>query len=271
MELLAQIDADAAGRHLGDEIRRPFDVVILADPDLSTPLRPDEQEGVRLGFVVQIQADASVISGLDSRGVRLVVSQPGDEPGVRVTMPRLSDRRGHVDLSFDQLGLLEVRHRIVAAFELVTRQAVAILQRRDRSFIERFDRQRAGSMGSWRRPWDGLPGRRWLSSKRRSPSYDTADRPATRTEEVARLPDVLASGPQLLSDPPRQARLAEPCSDPTAARVVGWVKPTRARLSPVGFTHPTNSRSPRPGSAISCLRRSEPAPATPPVIRICWL
>ena len=40
-------------------------------------------------------------------------------------------RRGHVDNSFDELGLLQARHRIVATLELVAGQAIAVDQRRN--------------------------------------------------------------------------------------------------------------------------------------------
>ena len=48
-----------------------------------------------------------------------------------LTVHPMTDRRGHVDFSFDQLGLLETRHGVVTPFELVATQSVAILERRN--------------------------------------------------------------------------------------------------------------------------------------------
>ncbi len=93
LELLAQIEADAAGGHLGDEFRRPLNISIVADPDLTATLGQDDEKAVRLRFVVQIQTDAAVIPGSDSRRVRLVVTQPGDETSVRMTVPPMADVR----------------------------------------------------------------------------------------------------------------------------------------------------------------------------------
>ena len=43
-------------------------------------------------------------------------------------MPNVTYRGSHVDDSFDEFGLLQVRHRRVATFELVAGQAIACLQ-----------------------------------------------------------------------------------------------------------------------------------------------
>jgi len=47
---------------------------------------------------------------------------------VRAAVVVNADRRGHVDDSFDQFGLLQVRHRGVAPLELVAREAIACTQ-----------------------------------------------------------------------------------------------------------------------------------------------
>src|SRR5512135_3909658 len=73
--------------------------------------------------------------------------------------------RGHVDNPFDQFGLLEIRRRIVAAFELGAREAVAVFERRD------LRRRRGGHLrgsgpggrgghGRWAPAWKGRSGRR---------------------------------------------------------------------------------------------------------------
>ena len=50
---------------------------------------------------------------------------------MREAVPAISYGRRHVDNSFDQLGLLHVGHRVVAALELVAGQVVAVLELRD--------------------------------------------------------------------------------------------------------------------------------------------
>jgi hypothetical protein len=50
---------------------------------------------------------------------------------VRLAVPHVADWGRHVDHSFDELGLLAVRHRRVAALELVARQAIAGAEGRD--------------------------------------------------------------------------------------------------------------------------------------------
>jgi hypothetical protein len=44
-------------------------------------------------------------------------------------MPPVTDGRGHVNDSFDELGLLEIRHRVISPLELGAGQAIAVLQR----------------------------------------------------------------------------------------------------------------------------------------------
>jgi hypothetical protein len=46
-------------------------------------------------------------------------------------MPPVPDRGRHINLSFDEFGLFEVRHRIVRPLELGAGKPVAILQRWD--------------------------------------------------------------------------------------------------------------------------------------------
>jgi hypothetical protein len=98
-----------------------------------------------VGVVIQVQADAAVIARLDPGRVRFIIRQPGNQSGMRVAVPPVSDRRGHVNLSFDQLGLLELGHRIVPPLELGAGQAVAVLQRKDHSVI--LGHIRSGRLG----------------------------------------------------------------------------------------------------------------------------
>jgi len=83
IELFPQIVTGAAGGDFGNQFGGSFDVVILADASLATSLRPDDQESVGLRLVVQIEANASIIASLDTGGVRFIIPQPGDQPGMR--------------------------------------------------------------------------------------------------------------------------------------------------------------------------------------------
>ena len=47
----------------------------------------------------------------------------------------VADGGRHVDDSFDELGLLELGHGLIAAQELVPSQPIAALQRRDRGLV----------------------------------------------------------------------------------------------------------------------------------------
>ena len=74
VELLPQVVTDAAGGDFRDQLGRSLDVIILADAGLSPMFGQDDQEGVGLGFVVQVQADGAVIARLDPGRVRFINS-----------------------------------------------------------------------------------------------------------------------------------------------------------------------------------------------------
>ena len=77
LALRPQIVADAAGGDLGHELRGSRDVVVIVDASLATAIRSNDQVCVGLGLVVQVQADAAVVAGLDAGGLRIIEAQPG--------------------------------------------------------------------------------------------------------------------------------------------------------------------------------------------------
>ena len=50
--------------------------------------------------------------------------EPAYETRMRAAVLFVADGRGHVNDSFDQLGLLQARHRVVATLEFVAAQVV---------------------------------------------------------------------------------------------------------------------------------------------------
>ena len=131
LELDAEIVAGTTGSNLGHHVRRAFHVIVGADSCLAAALRLDEEKRVRLGLVVEIEADAAVVSALDTGSSRLVVTQPITDVQVRSTVSPLSYRRWHVDDPFDQLGFLQLRHRLVPALKLGAGQPIAVFEFRD--------------------------------------------------------------------------------------------------------------------------------------------
>ena len=57
-----QVIACAAGGDLGDQLGRALDIIVLADPALPATLTFDEEQVVRLGHVVEVEADAGVVA-----------------------------------------------------------------------------------------------------------------------------------------------------------------------------------------------------------------
>ena len=130
--LVVQIVGSAAGRDLHDQLGRPFNVVVVTDARLATGLRPDEEGGVRLEFVVEVQSHRGVVQRQNAGGERGVGAKEAMDGGLRASMTGGAGGRCHVDDSLDQLCFLDVRPGGVAAFELATREAVAALQARRR-------------------------------------------------------------------------------------------------------------------------------------------
>jgi hypothetical protein len=54
--------------------------------------------------------------------------EPDSDPNVGLAVQPETDRRGHVDDSFDKLGLFDVRACAVAAMEFASREMIAGLQ-----------------------------------------------------------------------------------------------------------------------------------------------
>jgi hypothetical protein len=80
------------------------------------------------GRVVIVETDRGIATGDDARRVSHIGTDPGGNLAVWLAMVMQPDGRSHVDDSFDEFGLLEARHRVVAAFEFLASQVVARLQ-----------------------------------------------------------------------------------------------------------------------------------------------
>jgi hypothetical protein len=122
-----QVIAGAARRHLGYQLGSASNVPIGIDVRLSPALWRNEQQRVRLRLIIQIQPDGTVIPYFHTRRNSQVVTQPTNEMRVRRTMLTVTCGGWHVDDSFNQLGLFQVWHRLIAAFKLSTRQSITAL------------------------------------------------------------------------------------------------------------------------------------------------
>ena len=130
--LLAEVDAGAAGRDLGHQLGAALDVIVRADPHSPAALRADDQERVGLGHVSEVEADAAVVARLHTGSAGPIDPQPAHE--LECGSPWLINAHGrwHVHDSFDELGLLQARHRVVATLEFVAGQVFAVDQERNR-------------------------------------------------------------------------------------------------------------------------------------------
>jgi hypothetical protein len=70
-------------------------------------------------------------SALCARRESAVLTQSPEQTGILFAMSDHRDAVGHEDDPLDQLRLLDVRHRLVAALELGAIEVVAVAQRRD--------------------------------------------------------------------------------------------------------------------------------------------
>jgi hypothetical protein len=123
-ELVAQVIARAAGRDLDDELWWAFDVALGPQPRGSAALGRQSERHVRLWFVVEVEPQGRVVGTMDPGRAQCVEPTPDHEQHMGFAVPGTADGRRHVDHSLGELRLLAVRHRSVAAFELVARQPV---------------------------------------------------------------------------------------------------------------------------------------------------
>ena len=94
-------------------------------------IRLDEEQTVGLGHILKIKAHGAVVADLAARSTGLVHREPANQMRVLTPVETLPHRGWHVNDSFNELGLLEMRHRLVTPLELGDRQAIAVLKRRD--------------------------------------------------------------------------------------------------------------------------------------------
>src|SRR5947207_8207646 len=118
-----KIITGAAGGNFANQFGRAFDIAVTISAGLSAMIRKNSKESVRLRFVIQVYAQGGIVASLHSWSIGTVVAQPGDQVEMRFAMLFQAYWGGHVDNSFDKLGLLELRHRFIPAFESRARQA----------------------------------------------------------------------------------------------------------------------------------------------------
>ena len=82
IKLGVEVVTGAARSHLSDELWRSFKVVISGDSRLAAVIRIDEEYGIRLWLVVEVQAHARVVGNNHARSRRFVDSQPSYEMGM---------------------------------------------------------------------------------------------------------------------------------------------------------------------------------------------
>jgi hypothetical protein len=57
-----QVDAHATGGHFSHEFGRALDVAVCVDLHVAAMSRFDEQQGVGLRFIVQVQTDGGIVA-----------------------------------------------------------------------------------------------------------------------------------------------------------------------------------------------------------------
>ncbi len=81
-----EIIARTARRHLCHQLGAAFNVAVFTQASLSAALRVNEQTGIRLGLVVQIQPHRAIVSCLYPRGAGFVQDEPSHEMTVGPAM-----------------------------------------------------------------------------------------------------------------------------------------------------------------------------------------
>src|SRR5262245_43136635 len=130
-ELRVEVVARAGGRDLGDKLRGSLDIVVLRDPRPASVVGEDEEADIRLWLVVQVEAHGRVAAQIDPWRPQVVGTEPEMQIPMRLSVLALLDRRGQVHHPFNQLGLLQLRHGVVPALELVPAQPVSVLEGRN--------------------------------------------------------------------------------------------------------------------------------------------
>src|SRR5207253_1451171 len=110
-----EVNAGRRAGNLGDQLRAAFDVAASVERYLAAALGFNEERGVGLRLVFEVEVERAVVTPLDPRRQRVVRAQPGHQSRMRPAVPPLTHGRWHVDHSVDELGLLDLGHRLVAA------------------------------------------------------------------------------------------------------------------------------------------------------------
>src|SRR6266446_1083701 len=130
MQLSVQVVAGRTRCYLYHQFGSTLNITISIYEGLATTGWSNEQQHIWLWLIVQIQPYSAVIAGFDARGASFVMAQPTSQVYMLSAMKPMTHRGWHVDDSCDQFGLFQVRHRLIAAFELSPRQFITILQQR---------------------------------------------------------------------------------------------------------------------------------------------
>jgi hypothetical protein len=119
------VDADAAGSDLGGQLGSAVDEAALKSGATATTWL-DEQKSVGLWFVAHVQPQRAVVPYPHTRRKRPVMEQKTHEVSVRFAVVFKGDRRGHVNDSFDEFGLLHIGHRFVTPMKLIPVQSITL-------------------------------------------------------------------------------------------------------------------------------------------------
>src|SRR5208337_1645464 len=112
LELDAQIVTGTTRSDLGHKLGSTLEVIVIADPCLAAESGINDQASVWLRFVVQVQPNAAIVAGFDAGSASLILTQPGAWVNVWAAVATVTNGRWHVNDPFDQLGFLQVRHRL---------------------------------------------------------------------------------------------------------------------------------------------------------------
>ena len=124
----------SASVSINNQLRRPFDAVVVADTRLAAGFRLDEEGSIRLELVVEVQPDRGVVQVQSAGRERGVGAEENLNGGLWASVTGGASRRCHVDDSLDQLRLPDVRPGGVSAFELASREPVTTLQAHQDTF-----------------------------------------------------------------------------------------------------------------------------------------
>src|SRR5262245_49851308 len=130
-QFVVQIVRGAACRDFDHDLGWPLDMSAFIDPGGPTQMLLQTHQHIGLRLIVAAQLYGYIRSRADAGSGSRVVTEPGAKHNVLYAMTVEAQGGRHVDDSLDELRLLQVGHRLVAPLELLSGEAVAILQRED--------------------------------------------------------------------------------------------------------------------------------------------